>query len=1528
MPNQLQSNGGNAGKQTKAAPIYTGRFFSGLYTNRSPLRDAKGNRLQEKFYGPAGDALIDGANLEVTNKLTLGRRPGNPIYDTVNEWQNILSFDEFRVSKALSDAFGTVTEAIYTMVSEGPDVGGYEPGHASLSAINSAFEKQAGDAASAPAVWTSGSPSAGQTYGVQVGNEFYFGNGVDNKKWLQTLFQRTSASDSALLPLNSYPFMTTYFLDGNNNMQQLIGAIAQYDQQIGPNGSNPVSNIYITNVSISDNVLTLTVNSAPYNTGIGTGAVPAPPVGTSFMIWGTSAQFQTGGNLAFLQGATITITESPWTSTTINSSFIYTGSITESVAANTGFIQIMSGGSVPSILPSNYIALGASRPNFESTAVPSISNDFVGGITVDGQALWVNRGETVENWGIEGPDEALTVSTFGATAANWQPNQYYSPASLFQNNGGDGALWMLVQAGTTTGLTTPFPTATTLAKKLDIYTVQINGNGSGGVGGQVIFGMESVAGHLSAGDSFTVYRLRTKNSTDLTQLNGLTFVVDSVATGSVAVGAASIVTATSATHSASADSNLYGDAGYAWLSPNGGGSHTPTMYPTVAVAGQAQFMAIQSSSVTNGWKTSTHYYEDDFIVVNGDYRMLYKGVAPFLHSLPPQTPGWQGTLNSALPTPVVPVTTYFFNDGNSGPYPSPSASKGAFQLGYTGLPSPSATQSSTDPSLWFQTSATQTQPQSVSPITPTNGDIFWYTMAGNAYLQGSPFDTGFSEKVNAITVANIYIPNAIQSLVFTLCHNDGAVINFPTANITGPTNNLFGTSPAYQTPTTNQVGTNMSPTESDEDETLNDSLTATFSSAGCFAVEIDWCNYLNFGCMILTNNGTWIFAPQGQNLASGGTGSNSHDLSWQTQITFQGFSTSQTGTYPPAYNNNRFPTMSYSASTGIQWGNPTVEPSQMYWWMDIGPQSTFQVGNGLFTNTFYNLSGVGIVYNGAQFLPYTAGVSGTTIPASTFTATIALGVGNVTTTDGASLRWMYIGSGSSGPATTGKLTTTSTQGYIYVIALVNTLDNTVSNASGSNEVNGVGLQLTNGVVVFAPGEGLDVNTIDPQSDYVAIYRTTDGGSLELLIPSGGNTNWTVPLAHYLQYGYIDDTPDTGLDDLVQAAVAQENTPPAPGAVNLAFSLNRIWYSIGNTTWYTSGPNDPSGNGLNGAAPGNTDTTLARVTRLEESSIGMLVFTLSDVIVIPFNGPVIQPGQVYIPGVGLSNYNALDYNGTTFGLFTTDHQLVVFEPQHAVQHVGHAIANLFRLDLGEPGLNWNPTDVYVAWYVNGEDMGWFVADSLYGWYRLIDTPAPDSNEGPCWSTFANINPVTTYGYLGQGCGAIKSVEVAPGDHRLLIGPALGGTTNGYGSILYRDLDASADGGSGDYNGGFLVNGTTYPAYGVFGSYICGHPGQVAMINFITTDQVNVGSPNIIGVIFDEALPYYTGSFDIIKDWVPDPPNLPESTSILGQRFWMSEAGDGDTAAMCRHMQVMVQYPAEAAQNELLSFTIYGSFAQMG
>ena len=80
--------------------------------------------------------------------------------------------------------------------------------------------------------------------------------------------------------------------------------------------------------------------------------------------------------------------------------------------------------------------------------------------------------------------------------------------------------------------------------------------------------------------------------------------------------------------------------------------------------------------------------------------------------------------------------------------------------------------------------------------------------------------------------------------------------------------------------------------------------------------------------------------------------------------------------------------------------------------------------------------------------------------------------------------------------------------------------------------------------------------------------------------------------------------------------------------------------------------------------------------------------------------------------------------------------------------------------------------------------------------------------------------------------------------------------------------------------------------------------------------------VLAVILDEALPYFTGSFDVLKHWVTDPPGLPESTSILSQRFYMAE--DEQTSAYCKHLQVLFQWPAENAANELQTFTIYGAY----
>jgi hypothetical protein len=57
-------------------------------------------------------------------------------------------------------------------------------------------------------------------------------------------------------------------------------------------------------------------------------------------------------------------------------------------------------------------------------------------------------------------------------------------------------------------------------------------------------------------------------------------------------------------------------------------------------------------------------------------------------------------------------------------------------------------------------------------------------------------------------------------------------------------------------------------------------------------------------------------------------------------------------------------------------------------------------------------------------------------------------------------------------------------------------------------------------------------------------------------------------------------------------------------------------------------------------------------------------------------------------------------------------------------------------------------------------------------------------------------------------------------------------------------------------------------------------------------------------------------------VTDPPNLPESKSFYRQRFYLAE--DTDQTAYCSDMQILVQWPAEAAQSELQTFTVFGAY----
>ena len=1364
---QIQGAGGQPQKQPKYAPLYTGRIFNGIYTNRSPLRGVSPAMMEQYYRVSYGDVMIAGSNVEVTNRLTLARRPGNPNYDA-NSWTNVLSFDEFRVNKSASDNFGTNLEEIFTMVTE--------PG--SLYSLTSGLTKS---------LVFQNSNVTGQTYMQEVGNSLYFANGVDNKKWLQSLIVRNTDNNSAYPQgtdglAGTYPF-GTYFIDTNGNIEELIGIAA---------GT-------ITNFSITSKVLTLTVTMSNPNADTTDYAK-----GVSFMLWGL-------GTETWANGLIVTTTN---TYTHGAGSWTLTAAIDHADVSSTsevGWIQQI--GTTPVVA-----ITGGSVPTF-NTPVANTSNNSgatapTGNITLDGNLLWFNRGAQVQNWGIQAPDTAITTTETGSSTVGWKAGVYYSaPGVVIDANSN---VWQVTTVGTT-GASNPFTTSPTVGDTVTDGSVT----------------WTCVTTHTSGANIWQA-------------------------------------------HTAYQEGKYEGSAPWTAITTPPDGSFLPDwksgQFIIATVSGTPCLFTLQKNIPANN--------------VNVPISAVYGGGAYMQTASPWNTvaEGW---------------TCAFFNHANS-----PSAPSGVVDLDWGG---------SVGAPVTYGTS---------TPVTPTAHATGLTSIVWNIYNQGAfahsydIYPMNLQTMNNAGQVANgtyttpwsgqpgtyyeflqwgrIRIPVSGMNVTFQLAVNTCAwfgieasagaqFVSFSSAGATGGLTNLGKIGSRSQTPWNGYpiiAGYNGG----NNGDTMT--IVINFPNAGVYGIEFVYGKEggpHNF-FMALAN---------GSHIVPESAASQPWFESCGSSPSFPGWNLTSAAqdTYPSALDNNP-PNPAWAVEDVFNSLTPPINGNQLAWY-NLGPVTDF----AWHSHTPVTLPSTIIIdKNSNEQTSYETGVTGATQP--TWQTTLYS-----LTADQPNLQWLCLGSIPPVTNGTGQITATSSQGWLYWIALVNTLDQTVSNLSPVSLGTG---PVIAGQIAIPAASGINLTTLDPQTNYVAIFRSTDGGSLPLLVPGLGNSYWTVPLTQYLQNGYVDTTPDVDLDELIQGAAAGENTPPPSGTVNLSYHLNRLWYSVGNVVWYTSGPNAPCGNG-NGTAPLNYATCPSLVRRLVPTAIGMLVFTASDIYIIAGNGTAsnpILPAVPYLTGVGLSNYNGLDINGGLIGFFTTDKQFVLFNPSAGLDYAGFPIGDQLRLNNGSAGQSWDITKCYVAWYTNGEDQAWFLCDGVNGWYKFIQTPAPES--GTTWSPFATIDG-------GAGAiQAIKAVETSPGVHNLLIGP--GATASG--PIMARDLNAATDGGTTE------SNGSTYPAYAVFGSYVLALPGQVAKIAFITTTSVKVGSPLVIGLLLDEALPYYKGSFDIIKKWESDPPNLKPSKSFWRQRFYLSE--DPDETAYCCDMQIMVQWPPEAAQNELQTFTVWGAY----
>jgi len=372
-----------------------------------------------------------------------------------------------------------------------------------------------------------------------------------------------------------------------------------------------------------------------------------------------------------------------------------------------------------------------------------------------------------------------------------------------------------------------------------------------------------------------------------------------------------------------------------------------------------------------------------------------------------------------------------------------------------------------------------------------------------------------------------------------------------------------------------------------------------------------------------------------------------------------------------------------------------------------------------------------------------------------------------------------------------------------------------------------------GAVVFVNGTG----SPDPQCDTISIFRTFDGGATFFWLTDIKNPHPVSGVAQPWQYAdFIPDVStnlSSGLNTLVLAPINHAADPPLAGTVNLVQYFGRIFYSVGATVFCSQGPNvggpnQPPGNGYTAFNSGQFWTFTSPVTRLVPTTVGLLVYTTSDTGIIS-GGPLITTffNNIYVPGLGLQSYNALSVNGGLIDLFTSDNQVVRFDPNMGVSKIGKPIGDQF-FKYGTQTTTFSPSSAYVTFHTQGlNDEALFVADGSTGWFRGVPNLSPDAAiSGPVWSPKAAV--------VG-GCKAIQSLEVAPGQHALLVGA----TTSNH-PVLVRDSTYTT----------FSDNGSAYAANFIFGSMVLANPGQLAELGFITCEFIRTGTSPILSVMLDE------------------------------------------------------------------------------
>jgi hypothetical protein len=210
MPGPLAAAGATS-EPSEYATLTMDRSMTGLWTQRSALRDADVPYLQGKFYAASRfDSLIDGLNREMSSKLTRKRRPGSSKFSSVT-FPPINSWYSFKFIENASE--------VLRVIADGKDGGVYDATGGTKTLL---YTKSAG---------------AGKTRFLGVNAELFFADGVDTKKMIRSALAWAAAT--------SFDY-GDFIVDTNLNLQFALGS----------------QTANITNIQITSNVATVFFTSS------------------------------------------------------------------------------------------------------------------------------------------------------------------------------------------------------------------------------------------------------------------------------------------------------------------------------------------------------------------------------------------------------------------------------------------------------------------------------------------------------------------------------------------------------------------------------------------------------------------------------------------------------------------------------------------------------------------------------------------------------------------------------------------------------------------------------------------------------------------------------------------------------------------------------------------------------------------------------------------------------------------------------------------------------------------------------------------------------------------------------------------------------------------------------------------------------------------------------------------------------------------------------------------------------------------